>query len=286
MTPQERELIADLFDRLAQLERQPRDPEAERTIREGLSRAPNAVYALVQSVLVQDEALKAANSHIADLEEQLDSGQRRPQEQRGFLDNMRDSIFGGAGGGEPRRGSVPSVGDRPMGAPTGPGGGRSDPWAQAREAPQYRDQGYGGPGYGGPGAGPQGGPMGGGPMGGGPMGGGGGFLGTAAAVAAGAIGGGLLMGGIRSAMGGHAQGGASPFGGAFDQLSRGGAGGTGTAAGGELSRDAGLNDIGGRGGSRSSQAEADRQQDADQDQDDEQDSADGEFDGDDSGDEE
>jgi hypothetical protein len=92
------------------------------------------------------------------------------------------------------------------------------------------------------------------------------------------------MGGIRSAMGGHAQGGASPFGGAFDQLSRGGAGGS--AAGGELSREAGLNDIGGRGGSRSSQAEADRQQDADQDQDDEQDSADGEFDGDDSGDEE
>ena len=194
-----------------QLEREPRDPEAERTIREGLARAPNAVYALVQSVLVQDEALKAANNHIADLEDQLDSGQRRPQEQRGFLDNMRDSIFGSD---EPRRGSVPSVGDRPTGAPSGSGGGRPDPWAQAREAPQYRDQGYGGPGYGGPGYG--------GPQGGGiwrrrpdgwrwEMGGGGSFLGTAAAVAAGAIGGGLLMGGIRSAMGGHAQGGAQSF---------------------------------------------------------------------------
>ena len=276
MTPQERELIADLFDRLAQLEREPRDADAERTIREGLARAPNAVYALVQSVLVQDEALKAADNHIADLEAQLDSGQRRPQGQRGFLDNVRDSIFGSD---EPRRGSVPSVGDRPMGAPSGSGGGRADPWAQAREAPQYRDQGYGGPGDGGPGYGgaQRGGPMGGGGM----MGGGGGFLGTAAAVAAGAIGGGLMMGGIRSALGGSGGSG-SPASGAFDQLARGGSGG---AAGGELSRDAGLNDIGKSGGQRFSQAEADRQQDADQDQDDEQDAADGDFDGDDSGEE-
>src|SRR5437763_13506957 len=37
MTPQERELIADLFDRLAELEDQPRDPDAERAIAEGLA---------------------------------------------------------------------------------------------------------------------------------------------------------------------------------------------------------------------------------------------------------
>lgn len=259
MTPQERELIADLFDRLAQLERQPRDPEAERVIREGLSRAPNAVYALVQSVLVQDEALKAANDHIAALEEELQSSQQ-PQQKRGFLDNMRDSILG-RDEPPPARGSVPSVGDRPMGAPPGYGRERPDPWGQARQSPQYRDEGYGGgagPGYGGP---QRGGPMAGGPM----AGGGGSFLGTAAAAAAGAIGGGLLMGGIRSAMG---QSSGSPASGAFDQIARGGTGGS--AAGGELSRDAGLNDIGGS-GSRFSQAEADRQQDADQDQDDQQD---------------
>ena len=63
MTPQEQQLVADLFDRLASLEGQRRDPDAERLIREGLGRAPNSVYALVQSVLVQDEALKRANAH-------------------------------------------------------------------------------------------------------------------------------------------------------------------------------------------------------------------------------
>ena len=57
MTPQERQLVNDLFDRLAQVENAPRDAEAERAIAEGRERAPNAVYALVQTVLVQDEAL-------------------------------------------------------------------------------------------------------------------------------------------------------------------------------------------------------------------------------------
>ena len=45
MTPQERQLVEDLFDRLAQLEKAPRDGEAERVIAEGLRRAPNAIYA-------------------------------------------------------------------------------------------------------------------------------------------------------------------------------------------------------------------------------------------------
>ncbi|HET9687433.1 MAG TPA: DUF2076 domain-containing protein, partial [Pseudolabrys sp.] len=57
MTPQERQLVDDLFDRLAGLENAPRDPEAERAISEGLARAPHAIYPLVQTVLVQDEAL-------------------------------------------------------------------------------------------------------------------------------------------------------------------------------------------------------------------------------------
>ena len=53
MTPQERELITALFDRLAALENAPRDADAERVIAEGLARAPHAIYPLVQSVLVQ-----------------------------------------------------------------------------------------------------------------------------------------------------------------------------------------------------------------------------------------
>jgi Uncharacterized protein conserved in bacteria len=40
MTPQERQLIDDLFDRLAKLETAPRDPEAMSAIMQGLRSAP------------------------------------------------------------------------------------------------------------------------------------------------------------------------------------------------------------------------------------------------------
>ena len=67
MTPQERQLIDDLFDRLAKLESAKRDPEAMSAIMQGLRNAPNAVYALVQTTLVQDEALKRADMRIQEL---------------------------------------------------------------------------------------------------------------------------------------------------------------------------------------------------------------------------
>ncbi len=217
MTPQERQLIAELFQRLGSLEGNPRDPDAEAMIREGLRRAPNAAYSLVQTVLVQDEALKAANAHIQDYEQQTGTAQQPNEPPRGFLDSMRDSIFGRD---EPR-GSVPRVPQAGAPAP-----GRADPWGQQ---PGYQ-QGY-----------PGGAPM------QAPMGGGGSFLGTAAAAAAGMIGGSLLMGGIRSALGGHSGG---PFSGAMDSLRGGGDRSLsgGDAAGSDLSRQAGLDDIaGGRG---------------------------------------
>lgn len=275
MTPEERDLIADLFARLAQLERNPRDAAAERAIGEGLRRAPNAIYALVQTVLVQDEALRAANDHIADLEDELSrtapaaAGGERP---RGFLDGMRDTLFGRDEARHGGGGSVPPVGrGQPMGAPRGYGGG-GDAWGGGREAaPGYGNAGPGGPG-GGPGAGGAGGP-------------GGGFLGTAAAVAAGAIGGSLLMGGIRSALGsqsgqsGAGGAGGGPFGGVFDQLVR-GAGGSGGSSrvdpNSSLAQDAGLGDVA-RGGRSSfaNTAESDprkeREQPADDDEDDEND---------------
>jgi hypothetical protein len=251
MTPQERQLINELFQRLASLENNPRDPDAEAMIREGLRRAPNAVYSLVQTVLVQDEALKAANNHIQDYQQQY--GGAQPQEQpRGFLDSMRASIFGGD---EPR-GSVPRV---PQGGAQAPS--RPDPWGQQ---PGYQ-QGY-----------PGGAPM------QPPPSGGGSFLGTAAAAAAGMIGGSLLMGGIRSALGGHSGG---PFSGAMDSL-RGGGGermpGGGSAAGSDLSREAGLDDIaGGRGGGGGSQRAGlfDSAQDDDDSDDSGDDGDDGGFDG-------
>jgi uncharacterized protein len=218
MTPQERQLVADLFERLAALENEPRDPDAERAIREGLAQAPHAIYPLVQSVLVQDEALKQADARIRELEGYPPEGE--PQQPRGFLDNMRDAVFGR----EEPRGSVPSVrsGGEPMGAP-----------------PQYRS---GMAGAGGAGMQPGGMPQG--QMQQEPGGRGGSFLGTAAAAAAGMVGGGLLLSGIRGMLGGGDQKG--PFAGAFDEISGSGSRAPwgGSESGGDLAREAGIDDMG------------------------------------------
>ena len=164
MTPQERELVTELFDRLATLESQPRDPDAERTIIEGLRRAPNATYALVQTTLVQDEALKRADARIQELEARLGDA---PAGQSGRISRRHARRLAGPARAS-ARGSVPSVRPAPSAA-----GSRG----RARGRRIWRP---------------------------GPAAPGGSFLGTAAAAAAGVIGGSLLLDGIRSMMGhGH-----------------------------------------------------------------------------------
>jgi len=74
MQPQERDLIADLFGRLQQFENQPRDPEAERLIASYVMRQPGSPYLLVQTALVQEEALKQARARIAELEGKVGQG--------------------------------------------------------------------------------------------------------------------------------------------------------------------------------------------------------------------
>src|SRR4051812_15683751 len=71
MQQQERELIADLFGRLQQFENQPRDQEAERLIASLVARQPASPYLLVQTALVQEEALKHAKARIAELESKV-----------------------------------------------------------------------------------------------------------------------------------------------------------------------------------------------------------------------
>ena len=172
MTPQEQELIKGLFNRLSQLESQPRDPEAERLIAQGLAGAPHAIYALVQTVLVQDEALRLANARIEELQAQTSVAAEPEQRPTSFLDSMREAL-----GGRAPHGSVPNVrtagGNQPQGQQPQPG------------YPQQAAPGFGS---------------------------GGSFLGTAASAAAGVIGGSLLLDGIRSMFGDHLGGArASPF---------------------------------------------------------------------------
>ncbi len=97
MQSEERELITGLFGRLQPFESQPRDGEADALIKEGVARQPAAPYLLVQTVLVQEQALKAAQARIAELEARAGAA---PAAGSGFL------------------GSAPKIG--PWGAPAAP----------------------------------------------------------------------------------------------------------------------------------------------------------------------
>src|SRR5260221_11650616 len=103
MTPEERNLVIELFDRLATLEDAQRDPEAERLIRDGLRQAPNALYALVQTVVVQEEVLKRADARIRELES-ASAAEAAPPDQS-FLGGGPERVFGKREG----RGSDPVV---------------------------------------------------------------------------------------------------------------------------------------------------------------------------------
>ena len=187
MNPQERQLVDDLFDRLSKVENAPRDPDAVAAIAEGLRKAPNAVYALVQTVLLQDEALKRAHDRIQELEA---AGAGEQPQSGGFLDSMRETIFGQ----NPPRGSVPNV--PPPQASSRPVWNSGQVMQQAQPPGQYAQAPYGQPAYGQPPYGQPGGFQ-------SPFGGGGSsFLGTAAATAAGVVGGSLLLNSIRGMTGG------------------------------------------------------------------------------------
>ena len=71
MTPEERQLIAGLFDRMRSYGLPEKDREAEALINQSVRANPDAPYMLVQSVLVQEQALQAANDRVTQLEDEL-----------------------------------------------------------------------------------------------------------------------------------------------------------------------------------------------------------------------
>jgi len=91
MDNHDRHAIEALFQKLAQVERTigtaPRDPEAEALIRERMTRQPGSGYYMAQTILVQEQALTAAQERIEVLERELAN---RPTG-GGFL----ASLFGG-----------------------------------------------------------------------------------------------------------------------------------------------------------------------------------------------
>jgi hypothetical protein len=186
MTPEDRQVITGIFERLQAAESHPRDPEAEKLIAELVAKQPYAPYAMAQSVYVGEQALANLNRRVEELEQQLQEAQSRPQS-GGFL----SSLFGGPKAEPPRQ--------DPRQDPRSQDPRGQDPrWQDARlQDPRYGDprQGYAPaqPGY--PPAGPWGGQPGGGQPQGGGWGGqpqGGGFLQSAMTTAAGVAGGMVL----------------------------------------------------------------------------------------------
>lgn len=99
MDQNEQAIINGLFDKLSQAEQRtgPRDGEAERLIGERLGTQPAAPYYMAQAILVQEQALLAANDRIGQLEQEL---QQRP---------AGGSFLGGLFGGGEVPGKQPSA---------------------------------------------------------------------------------------------------------------------------------------------------------------------------------
>lgn len=193
MTPQEKDLITTLLERLRGAAGQPKDPEADALIRQAMAEQPDAPYLLTQTVLIQDISLHTAQNRIAELEKQLADAQAAKP-----APSFLGGLFGRSEPAAPAAsGSVPSAG--PWSRPQPP----SAPPQQTMAPAAFAQPGYGQGGYAQP------------PGGMGSVfgsGGGGGFLRQAATTAAGIAGGALLFQGIESLFG-RGMGGGGFFGG-------------------------------------------------------------------------
>jgi uncharacterized protein len=124
VTPEERQLISDLFDRMRSFGVPVKDREAEVLINQSVRSFPDAPYMLVQSALVQEQALEQAHARIQDLEENL----RALEEKQGRASSGAGSFLGGLFGGG-RAPAPSSTGnqsawrqDQPAAAPAPSGG--------------------------------------------------------------------------------------------------------------------------------------------------------------------
>ena len=134
MSPEERQLLTALFDRVRTAAGTPRDADAERLIADAVRAEPAAPYYLAQAVIVQEKGLEAASKRINDLERrnrELEESLAKPApqpEERGFL----SSIFGSS---QPPRTAPPA-----QSPPSYPQANRVAPWGQPQgyaQTPAY-----------------------------------------------------------------------------------------------------------------------------------------------------
>jgi len=187
MNQQEKDVISGIFDRLKQVEGQPRDPEAEAYIAERIKAQPYAPYVLAQVVHVQEEALTRMKQQVDALEAELEEARRGAGAQASGGGGFLSSLFGGGGASEqPQQAPRSTAWSSGPGQAGAPGRGPSAAWQNAQQPDQ----------------------MGPGPMAAGPWGaraGGSGFLSTALTTAAG-VAGGMVVGNMLGnlfGLGGH-----------------------------------------------------------------------------------
>jgi hypothetical protein len=201
MTPDERQLISGLFDRMRSNGTVEKDREAESLINQAVRQTPDAAYLLVQSVLAQEHYLQQAASRIEDLEARMreledDVAQRQAPAQRSGGGSFLGGFFGGGQ-------SAPQQGGRSSGSVPSFGG-------RGAERPQYRQAGspWNQQARGSAGAGQGGSPWGGQQQ---PAGGrGGGFMASALTTAAGVAGGMLAANALSNMFGGGSSASATP----------------------------------------------------------------------------
>jgi uncharacterized protein len=197
MSPEERDLISGVFERMRSVGTIEKDREAETFINSSVRQIPDSAYMLVQSVLVQEQALQQADQRIRDLEDQVNQMSAELEAGRKSGSSSGGSFLGGLFGGSkpapapqassPWGSSVPSTGRR-AGGFGGPAPSQQ-PWANQQppqqggfnQAPMQMQQ-------------PQ-------------AAQGGGFMRSAMTTAAGVAGGMLVAGAIGNMMRGNSEGG-------------------------------------------------------------------------------
>ncbi|WP_216185863.1 DUF2076 domain-containing protein [Verticiella alkaliphila] len=111
MNPQDRQAIDSVFTRLDDVSRSgsPRDAEAEQYITSQLSQRPGAAYYLAQTVLVQQQALEAAQQRLQQAERTAPAARQTDESSFGrFGRSSRPA--GPAAGAMPPPGTPPASG--------------------------------------------------------------------------------------------------------------------------------------------------------------------------------
>ena len=109
MTPEERQLLSALAQRVKTVPPQQKDPEAEQFIRQLVMERPDTPYVLAQTVIMQDFALRNAQSQIEELQRQMSEMAPPAQERPG---SFLGGLFGRSPSPQPSTsssGSVPRV---------------------------------------------------------------------------------------------------------------------------------------------------------------------------------